>query len=185
MDYNKRAALAVEDKNCVGLISRLYGKSGEVVVKMLDNFPPKAEMLWVIVDQIATPLFVSSLSSQGASKAVVVFEDFESEELVGQLIGKKLYAENAEADDLQESELEFLIGFEFEDLTSANKGRVTAAYDSEMNPLLGVDFAGTLGEVLVPLAEPLIEKLDEKRRRLTMRLAKGFFEALGAEYETI
>lgn len=177
MDYNKRAAMAVEEKNCVGLIARLYGKSGEVVVKMLDNFPKKAELLWVVVDQIATPLYVSSFSSQGASKAVVVFEDFQSEELVGQLMGKKLYAENAEQEDAEQGELQFLVGFEFEDLTSGGKGRVTTVYDSEMNPLLGVDFSGVQVEVLIPLAEQLIEKLDQKRKRLTMRLADGFFEA--------
>lgn len=181
VDYNTRAARAVEAENCVGLVSRLYGKGGELVIKLLDTFPQKAELLWIVSDRIATPLFLRSFATQGASKAVVCFEDFESEELAFLLIGKKLYAENAEQDqqdDDAQGVWSFLAGYRFEDLTSGHQGEVVEVYDSEMNPLLGVDFGGDLGEVLVPVADELVERIDKKRRKVTMRLAEGLIEEL-------
>lgn len=181
VDYNTRAARAVEAENCVGLVSRLYGRGGELVIKLLDTFPHKAELLWIVSDQIATPLFLRSFAAQGASKAVVCFEDFDSEELANSLIGKKLYSENAEQDqpdDDAQGVWSFLAGYHFEDLTSGYQGAVVEVYDSEMNPLLGVDFGGSLGEVLVPVADDLVENIDKRRRRVTMRLAEGLIDEL-------
>lgn len=177
MEYNARAARAVQASNCVGLISRIYGKGGELAIKLLDTFPESgAELLWVEIDSIATPLFLCSFSMQGNSKAVVVFEDFQSEDLATTLLGLKLYAENAESIDDEESDLDFLIQYTFKDTTSSLTGRVVEVYPSELNPLINVDFGGDRGEVLVPIADDLIEKIDNRRKILTMNLAEGFFE---------
>ncbi|MEG1037667.1 MAG: hypothetical protein RSE22_04820 [Mucinivorans sp.] len=175
-DYNARAASAVAPANCVGLVSRLYGKSGELVIKLLDNFPTQVERLWIVSDEIATPLFLTSFVEQGAAKAVVVFEDFETEGLACQLIGHKLYAEHAENDQEEEGEWDFVLGYSFTDLTSKRKGRVSDVYPSEMNPLIGVELEGQSDEVLVPIALPLIEKIERRSRRITMRLVDGFFD---------
>lgn len=177
MDYNERAQRAIAPQNCVGLISRVYGKGGELVVKLLDNFPStKVELLWVEIDHIATPLFLHSIAAQGASKAVVVFDDFRSEELSSALLGLKVYSEQAQAEDVQESELDYLVGYAFSDSVSGNAGKVVEVYDSALNPLMSVDFGGDLGEVLVPIADDLVKKLDERKRVIIMSLAEGFFE---------
>ncbi|MEG0725525.1 MAG: hypothetical protein RR485_05760 [Mucinivorans sp.] len=185
LNYNARAARAVEDSCLVGLVSRLYGKGGEVVVKLLDNFPSKAELLWIVSDHIATPLFVVSCVGQGANKAIIVFEDFQSEELAAMLVGHKLYAErsvgvgqdsDSDSDSLGDdlTQWDFLLDYEFRDLTSGCSGLVSEVYPSATNPLLGVLVGGE--EVLVPFASPLIDTIDRKGRVITMRLVDEFFD---------
>lgn len=181
MDYNERAAAIIESSNVVGLISKSYGTAGQVVVRVWDNFPQNildgdfAEPLWVEIDSIATPLFVVSLDRQGNSKAAVVFEDFSTEVATSMLIGGKLYAQFADEVIVEKSvDWSFVEGFSFSDMTTGRCGRVLSFIENSMNPLINVDFE-EIGEVLVPMAEPLIEKVSKRSAILTMRLPAGFF----------
>ena len=175
-DYNQRAAEAIDPQNKVGRVVRLYGKHGEVVVQRWDGFPDRPALLWIEAEGIGTPIWARSCVGQGVSKAVVVFEEFESESLAEHLVGRTLYAEGAARAEEETDGLELLIGFGFRDLTSGLAGRVAEAYDNDINPLLGVVLDGEEEERLVPWADALIEQLDGKKRKLVMRLAEGFFE---------
>lgn len=181
MGYNERAAAIIEPSNVVGLISKSYGAAGQVVVRVWDNFPQDildgdfAEPLWVEIDSIATPLFIASLDRQGNSKAAVVFDDFVTEGATSMLVGKKLYAQFADEVISEKSvDWSFVEGFSFCDSTSGRKGRVMSFIENSMNPLINVDFE-EIGEVLVPMAEALVEKLSKRSATLAMRLPLGFF----------
>lgn len=178
MEYNQRAAQAILPQHKVGRVARLYGKRGEVVVQRGEGFPSDPKLLWIEVDGLGVPLWVRSCVAQGANKVVVVFEDFESEELVGQLLGQTLYAEGVEGRQEDQEELALLVGFSFLDETSGRSGRVTEVYASEMNPLLGVVLEGEEEECLVPWAEELLVSFEAKKRRVVLALVEGFFEEL-------
>lgn len=182
MNYNDRAAAATIHENRVGQITKIYGTNGELVVKLWDNFPQSIinsnfkEPLWVEIDTIATPIFLCSFKNQGASKAIVAFEDFSNEQLSAMLVGMDIYAEIVEiTDNSVGSDLSYLENFSFLDITSSRSGVVRAVIDNKLNPLLEVDFEDRQG-VLVPIAEPLIEKLSRRKRTIVMRLAVGFHD---------
>lgn len=164
----------------VGTIQKAYGKGGELVVRLWDNFPenPKdiyGEPLWVEMDSLATPLFVGSLQSLGTSKAVVVFDDFESEQRAAMLIGKKLYSKNPQQPQEQtQDDWDFLVGYKFMDTTSGVKGEITDFIGNELNPLMEVTTGGEA--YFVPVADELVEHLDERRRTITMNLPEGIFD---------
>lgn len=176
MDYNQRAQQAIEPQNKVGRVARLYGKEGQLVVQCRDGFPDKPTLLWTVADGIGVPLWVRSCANQGMSKVVIVFEDFETEELSEQLLTKELYLEGLVVETEEPEGLELLVGFAFTDRTSTRTGRIQEAYESEMNPLLGVVLEGEQEERLVPWAEDLLVSLDEKKKKVVMALPDSFFE---------
>lgn len=196
---NRAAAVIAEPSNAVGRIKKTYGngkseeKGGALLVMLYDNFPVSsissknsnnnAEALWVEIDSLAVPLFVNTINRVGgsakATKAIVLFDDFEREEDVEQLVGKVLYMEaefHEVDDDDQDGEMDGLnawIGYELTDRITGRSGIVTEFYDYTGNPVLGVDFDGL--EVLVPAAEGLIKVVSDRKKRLETELAEGLF----------
>lgn len=190
LTYMARAAAIIADAdNAVGRIKKGYGstvesgdgrRSGDLWVTLFDTFPETwntTEPLWVEIDSLAVPLFVSAMERKGAGSAVVRFDDFEWEEQAAMLVGKVLYREgNAgeEGDDEEEGDFEAWCGFELADRASGRTGRVAAFYDYPGNPLLGVDFDGQ--EVMVPVADEVIVAVNERKKRLEAVLPEGLFE---------
>lgn len=171
MDYNEVAKSALDDRNVVGSVQKIFGTKGEVVIKLWDTFPDDiCEPLWVEIDSLAVPVFVKSLRSQGQAKAVAVFDDFESVELAEMLVGRKLYSLQAQGEDAHE-DYSYLKSFVLRDLTSGREFAIVDYIDCEYNPLLELD-----GGALVPISEELIEKVDQKRKRIEVRLADGIFD---------
>ena len=68
--------------------------------------------------------------------------------------------------------MEDLIGFAVE--VGKMRGEVTDYYDSDMNPLFGIDFGE--GERLIPAAEEFIVRIDFERRKIKMVLPEGLLE---------
>lgn len=173
-DLSQRAHRIISQSNPVGLISKAFGSEGELVVKIRESFPEDhTEPLWVDIDSMAVPLFISSFATQGLSKAVIVFDDFSSKERAAMLIGKELFAMQEAAPE-EESEWGFLAGYSFEDTVSSRKGTVTEYIDDDFNPLLEVEIDG--GSFLVPFSERLTDRIDKRRRTIRMSLPEGIFE---------
>lgn len=183
---NRAAAVIGEPSHAVGRIRKTYGgtaadgtKSGALLVTLYDTFPQMwdtAQPLWVEIDSLAVPLFVSSFEWRGNASAVVLFDDFEKEKEAEILVGKVLYQEGASANDGEDTQADFdaLIGYELTDRATGRRGRVTAFYDYPGNPLLGVDFDGR--EVMVPAADGLVEVASVRKRQLEADLPEGLFD---------
>lgn len=173
-DYNSRAAAAIAAENTVAQVQKPFGNEGELVVRLWDTFPETTtEPLWVEIDSLAVPLFIRSFTPQGVSKAVIVFDDFQDSQSAALLIGHKLYSEHVAQEQEQSDDWSFLIGFTFEETTSQRKGVITGYLDSPLNPLLEVESESE--EYLIPISESLIEKINERRSHIVLRLAEGIF----------
>lgn len=170
MTYNETAKSALCDEKAVGSIQKLFGTSGELVVKIWDEFPESfSEPLWVDIDSIAVPLFIKDFKKQGNSKAVIVFEDFESVKLAEMLIEKKLYSNTVLME--QSTEFDYLKEMSVCDLTSNKTFRIVDFIDDDFNPLLELE-----GEILIPFSESLIEKIHKQRKLIYMNLPEGIFD---------
>ena len=77
-----------------------------------------------------------------------------------------------EEGDEDEFYMEDLIGFKVE--CGKLRGEITDYYDSEMNPLFGIDFGD--GERLIPAAEEFIVHIDFERGKMKMILPEGLLE---------
>ena len=158
-------------------ISKPFGTEGGVLLNLYTSFPedfdPDTQPLFVMVDNLPVPLWCERFEPHGASGAFAVFADLDSPERIREFLGQQLFVRN---DDRQTDDDEFfledLIGFTVE--AEGRHGSIVDFYDSEANPLFGVELDGK--EVLIPAAEEFIAGIDFEHRHLKFILPEGLIE---------
>ena len=136
------------------------------------------EPVFIDIDGIAVPFYFKSFRFNGKSKAVVVFDDFESELLAEELVEKKVLYDDEllEVDDDEPSPSDF-IGYKV--LTHCDTpqmiGTVEDYYDYPNNPLFQVLTADDQ-EILLPVNEDFIVAIDEEQEALYVELPEGFLD---------
>lgn len=162
----------------VARVSKLFGQAdtGGLAISLYTTFPedfdPQENPLFVEIGSLAVPLYMESFEKRGVSGANVRFADFDNTRRAEELIGKELFIEQAEDEDDDEFYMEDLIGFSVE--AGKLKGEIIDFYDSELNPLFGVDFGE--GERLIPAAEEFIAQIDFDKGIIRMVLPEGLLE---------
>ena len=162
----------------VARVGRLFGdiSSGGVSVSLYttlpENFDPTTDALFAEIDSLPVPLYCDKFERRGVSGANVEFADFDTPRRAEELIGKELYMELEEERDDDEFYMEDLIGFS---VTAGKlRGEIVDFYDSEHNPLFGVDFGE--GERLIPAAEEFIAAINFEKQTIKMVLPEGLLE---------
>jgi 16S rRNA processing protein RimM len=163
----------------LGYISKVHGLQGEVMAVLDVDYPEDYEDLeHLFLEQKSRliPLFIEDFVLQPNSKALIKFEDVESADQAGTLVGSALFLPLTELTELQEDQYYFheLIGFEVFDEALGAIGTVQVIYDMETQDLLGVDHKGK--EVLIPIQEPLVQKVDKAAKKVYCRLPEGLLD---------
>ncbi len=166
----------------VARISKSYGVNGEVVLKLYDTFPSEVnfeEPLFVEIDKLRVPLFLSSFATRGRDKAVAVFCDLESELRMSEFIGMELYMydDSIEVDDEDDDEevyFEDLVGYKMFDVVSHRMGRILSHLDYENNPIFVVDVEGV--EVMVPANDDIIADIYIDANVVEAEVPDGLYE---------
>lgn len=169
-------------KESVAKITKVYSTSGELSLRLYDNFDDSFvcdEPFYVCIDSLEVPVYVGEFSKKGASKAVVRFDDIDSEVRALEFVGKELYLYFEEEKD-EELYYENMVGYTIIDEISGKKGVVTEFVDYNNNPLFDVDFDGV--NVMVPLNDEIISEINEDEKRIVVSLPEGLM-ALYAEDE--
>ncbi len=166
----------------VGRVSKTFGTNGELAVSLYDTFPyenPEGESVYVEIDGLRTPFFFKSLRRRGQSKAVVVFDDLETEYRASELVGKEFFilvrpdAKPAEKSE-DETYLEDLVGYAVEIQGHTGSGTITGYIDHELNPLFELSWNG-VGH-LIPAADDFIDSFDEQQKTLRLTLPEGLLD---------
>ena len=160
----------------VGRIGRLFGTDGGVMVTLYTAFPDdfsNEEPLFVVIDELAVPLFCASFERRGQAGAVIHFDDIDTERRAEEfLIGREIFIEEEAEDDDDEFYMEDLIGFKV--IVGKLKGELTDYYDSEANPLFEIVIDGK--EHLIPAQEEFIAHIDFDKRTIKFVLPDGLLE---------
>ncbi len=183
------------ERVAVGRVSKTFGTGGELAVTLYDTFsyepkpmqPAPAEFpneennvpkepVYVLIDKIWTPFYFNYFRPKGKNKAVVVFDDMETEHRAGELVGREFYRPlpTGQPPEPDEFSMEGLIGFEVEFEGRDRTGKVTEFIDSEFNPLLEIAVDGRV--LLVPLAEEFIREFDAEGRRISLEIPEGLWD---------
>ena len=168
----------MENMIAVARVSKLFGQAdtGGLAISLYTTFPedfdPQEDPLFVEIGSLAVPLYMDSFERRGVSGANVRFADFDNTRRAEELIGKELFVVECVEEDDDEFYMEDLIGFRVE--AGELRGEITDLYDSEMNPLFGVDFGQ--GERLIPAAEEFIAQIDFEKGIIRMVLPEGLME---------
>lgn len=169
----------LKDSIYIGQIAKLHGYKGGVSL-FLDVTHPEEymdmESFFVEIDGILTPFFVESFKLKNKGFAAVKFQGVDSEQEARSLLKKKVFIPETELRELDESNFydHEVIGYEVEDVVKGEIGKVTAIADLKQNPLLVIEFKDK--EILLPIFEGLIVKVDRKLKRLKVKAPDGLID---------
>ena len=161
----------------VGRIGRLFGTDGGVMITLYASFPDDyshEEPLFVEIDKLAVPLFVSTFERRGQSGAVVHFDDIDTARRAEDfLVGREIFIKESEEErDDDEFYMEDLIGFRV--LIGKQRGELTDYYDSEANPLFEITLDGK--QHLIPAAEEFIANINFDKGEIKFVLPDGLLD---------
>lgn len=169
----------LKDSIYIGQIAKLHGYKGGVSL-FLDVTHPEEymdmESFFIEIDGILTPFFVDSFKLKNKGFAAVKFQGVDSEQEARSLLKKKVFIPETELRELDESNFydHEVIGYEVEDVVKGEIGKVTAIADLKQNPLLVIEFKDK--EILLPIFDGLIVKVDRKLKRLKVKAPDGLID---------
>jgi len=163
----------------IGRLGKPWGNQGELTVHLeecdLDDLVHDG---WFFVDMDGekVPFSFSALHDKGRTGVLVKFDDFGDPQTASLLVGRDLYAPpGLLADGSDESwDPESFIGMLVRDELHGDLGEVTGIEGSEKNPVLVVNGNGR--EVMVPLADELILRVDPEDNSMLVRTPPGLVE---------
>lgn len=167
-----------EDCFYVGKIVKKHGFKGEVVLR-LDTDVPEAyqdmESLFLQRAEAMIPFFIQRASLSGQFLRVK-FEGVDTEADAERILRSEAYLPMECLPELGEGQFYFheVEGYRVEDVKEGEIGVVVRVNDAGMQPLFEIDSRGR--EVLVPVADDFIKKVDKKARCITLELPDGLLD---------
>lgn len=172
----------IPKNNCqkIGFIQKPHGIHGELVIRFQEEFYDSIEeqpTLFFEIDNLLVPFFISKdgLRFKSGESIIVKLNWIDSEIKAKELCGSAVFIDN---DDLVESDEELspnaLVGYTLFGEEIGLIGQITELNDFSGNILLTVDYNGK--EVMIPLNEDLIVRLDEENREIELIIADGLLD---------
>ena len=171
--------MLIQDCYYLGLIAKLHGFKGEVSL-FLDVSNPaeyqELDALYLDIDGTLTPFFIEGFKLKNKGFASIKFEGIESEAAAKRLLKKKAYLPLSILPELDQSSFydHEVIGYKVSDELKGDIGVVVDVIDMTANPLLQIDYNGT--EILIPIFDGLISKVDRKKKELYIKAPEGLIE---------
>jgi 16S rRNA processing protein RimM len=165
--------------HCVGYFSKLHGYKGELT-GTLDTGNVRdyvdLEHIFVEVKGQLVPYAVELIEYKTNSTVKVKLEGIDSEEKAKPLVKCSIYIQKedmSESDD-NRAALRSISGFKVIDAEKGEIGKVERIEESSTNPLI-VIHSGKI-EILLPLNEDFIEKIDTKKKQLHIQAPAGLID---------
>jgi 16S rRNA processing protein RimM len=162
----------------LGHVRKTHGIRGEIKAFLDSDAPLKYRGLKSVYLELKNkliPFMIEKINIQGAS-AIIKLQDVNSIEEAGKLVKSKLYLPLKMLNDGGTDKIfrHDLIGFTVIDGLRRKLGKITGIYEAGSNGLIAVDYKGR--EILIPLNNELIKKVNLARKELNMELPEGLLD---------
>jgi 16S rRNA processing protein RimM len=163
----------------LGKITKTQGIKGNVYL-FLDTDQPEAykelESVFVEINNALIPFFIDYFQLTAKQKALVKFENVDSEEEAKDIVNKDLYLPINLLPKLTDKQFYYheIIGFTLIDEVFGEVGKIEEVVDVPGNSLLQVDHNGT--EVLVPLNNSVVKNVDRTNNTILAALPPGLLD---------
>jgi len=162
----------------LGRIIKVKGYEGTVTISLERTFTekiPEMKSVFLEIEGKPVPFFIAEQEIRGEHKMKVRFEGYGSILKTGELAGCRVFLDPAEGHKVSESDLPDLKGFSIRSDDDNSAGRIKEVIENPGQLLLRVE--SDIGkELLIPLHEDLIVKVDLKKRLIIMHLPEGLTE---------
>ena len=170
--------MKIDDCFQLGYVIKHHGLHGELSIFLDTDFPEnyiKMESVYVELQQKLVPFFIESLKILN-QKAIVNLSDINSLVDAQALKGAPIYLPLEFLPDLDESQFYYheIINYKVIENKSGDIGHVEDVYEVAGNDLLKVNCRGK--EVLIPIRDDIITKVDKIRKIINVTLPEGLLE---------
>ncbi len=168
--------------NCtkIGFVSKLHGYKGEVTIIIEKEFEDSLiienlKSLFIEFNEQLIPHFIENIGGT-TSAIVVLFEDIKTEAEAKKILRKSVYVLTKDIPESKtpKNDHSLLIGFMVNDKTFGELGMVDAILEFPQQLLLQLNYKSK--EILIPLVEPLVAGIDQKKKTIAVDLPEGFLD---------
>lgn len=156
----------------VGYFSKTHGLKGHLVLRAdRDFYIDETKVVFTDSQTGKAPHFITEIK-EANSGLIVLMEDIDVVEKARAFIGKRVYIDKqliAETED----EFEWA-GFELIDKQHGSLGKIEGMSDNGEQVLLNLKYKGK--ELILPLVEEFIEKIDQPNKKLFYTAPEGLIE---------
>lgn len=160
------------DLSPIGYFSKTHGVKGHLILKEEASFI--TEGLKALFMESATgkaPYFISEMRETNTG-TIVKLEDVDAVEKAKTLLGKPVFIDSKFVEE--EEEGSDWVGFELIDNKLGVLGPIKAVSTNGSQELVSVEYKGR--EVILPLVEEFIEKIDEELKKIWVTAPDGLID---------
>lgn len=168
-----------DDFYYLGKILKTHGNKGQVMVHLDVDDPEdyqQLESVYLDLHGERIPFFMAAVELKHNRKAVVKFQDFDTLEDAESLQGLEMYLPVTELPALQGNRFYYheIKGFRVVDLNHGEIGLIEDILELPHQSLFQVRHGEK--EILVPIVDEIIKKVDRKKKLLTIEAPAGLIE---------
>jgi 16S rRNA processing protein RimM len=170
--------MVAENCQSIGKLTKLHGYEGEAFLIATNELPKKfekTEWLFFIIEGLPVPFFISNIKLRNDSTAIIKLADINTSEEMKELIGLEILIEIPKKNKKSKQITQFNIeGYIVLDIKLGKVGIAKTVLNYQENYLLQV-FNGN-HEILIPVNEFNIGKIDDAKKTIYVDLPDGLFE---------
>lgn len=156
----------------IGYFSKTHGIKGQLILKSGREFYfEEVTAVFVEVSGSKAPYFVKDFRENN-NGLIVLLEEFDTVEKARSLIGKKVFID--EQFLAEEEETYNWLEFELVDEKHGSLGKITEVNDKGPQILVSVLYKDK--EIMLPLAEELIDEINEETKKIHYRAPEGLID---------
>lgn len=161
-----------------GKVTKTHGLKGEVTIKMdVVNPLDFKELRYILVDQGGTlvPYFIENLKING-DKMFVQLQDVTKMEQAVAFVGRAVFLPNEMMPQLDDDDFYFseIKGFMLVDKRKGEVGRISDVLEYPTQAVIQIMRDGK--EILIPVHDDIIKKVDKKNKVLTVDAPEGLID---------
>jgi 16S rRNA processing protein RimM len=171
----------IEKEDCthIGVVSKIHGIAGEVVVKLLNGIEGddlETDCLFLELEGGLVPFMIDSWRDRGDGSLLVIFEMIASEAAARRVVDAPVWIDNADMTAITDegAHSSLLVGYSVHDKQHGLLGKIIEVRDPERNPHFAID--GANGEILVPIVDEYMLSLDRDQKILYIEAPEGLIE---------
>ncbi len=163
----------------LGKIVRTFGTKGEVIFQIDSEILSrikKLESVYLKINENLVPFFIELLQPKAKGQALVKFLDVDSTDESSLLSGCDIFIPIAQLPKQKGTQL-FSVeieGYTVIDAIRGETGTVRTVLEMPQQALLAIDFNGK--EILVPIVDEIVKKIDRKTRTIHIEAPEGLID---------
>lgn len=171
-----------EDCSVIGTISKTHGLQGNVIVTtdtdLLERYAD--EPVFILLDGAPVPFFIAEdgLSVRNHKSYIVKFDYVDTHAQAERLVGNDVMLEKSllagEETGWDDYDIFQLNGFDVEEQTTRERGKVVDVADYSGNIVLTLDIFGK--EILLPFSEMYVLEADLEKKKLLVSIPQDIID---------